>query len=181
MIADGQELSTAFEVRGDPNVQATAADYAARLEASRRAADLQERLDDMISAMRDLNGQIEGTLDAIEGKGLPNERSIRETAGAATDRLAALSDEVTRPPDGMGYRDWPRLAEQLRFVARGINGAQARPTRGQLEVLELVEQATEERAAELAEIIDTVISELNRLLEDQPKILTEWRRTRVIS
>jgi hypothetical protein len=81
----------------------------------------------------------------------------------------------------MGYRDWPRLAEQLRFVAGGINGAQARPTAGQIEVLQAVEEATAQRAAELGAIIDGPITELNRLLQNQPKILTNWQRQRVIS
>jgi hypothetical protein len=81
----------------------------------------------------------------------------------------------------MGYRDWPRLLEQLRFVAGGINGAQARPTAGQLEVLTLVEQATRQRATELTAIIDTVIAELNAMLKDQPKILSSWKGSRIIS
>jgi hypothetical protein len=157
------------------------ADHTARFEAARRAAALQSQVAAMIEAMSDLDSQIEGTLDAIDGKSLPNEAAIRQTAGEATQRLGALSDQTNRPPDGMNYRDWPRIAEQLGFVARGINGAQARPTQGQLEVLELVEQVTQERAAELDDIIQTVIGELNRLLDDQPKVLTSWRRTRVIS
>jgi hypothetical protein len=181
LLADGQELSSTFEVRGDPNVGASMADHTARFEAARRAAALQSQVAAMIEAMSDLDSQIEGTLDAIDGKSLPNEAAIRQTAGEATERLGALSDQTNRPPDGMNYRDWPRIAEQLGFVARGINGAQARPTQGQLEVLELVEQVTQERAAELDDIIQTVIGELNRLLDEQPKVLTSWRRTQVIS
>jgi photosystem II stability/assembly factor-like uncharacterized protein len=181
LVAAGQELSTTFQLRGDPNVKATAADYEARHAAAKRAVELQSQLNDMISAMRDLNQQVDGTLTSIEGKGLPNTPAIREQAGVAKDRLKALDNETQRPPQGMGYRDWPRLVEQLRFVAQGISGPQARPTNGQLEVLTLVEQATQQRAAELTSIIDTVIAELNRLLQGQPKILTSWQSRRVIS
>ncbi|MCI0437472.1 MAG: hypothetical protein L0271_28140 [Gemmatimonadetes bacterium] len=181
IIAAGQEQSAQFQLRGDPNVRATATDYAARYTASKRAMELQSQLNDMTSAMRDLNGQVDNLLSTIEGKGLPNVTQIREKAGEAKDRLATLDDEVQRPPQGMGYRDWPRLVEQLRFVAGGINGAQARPTQGQLEVLALVETATQQRARELTAIIDSVIAELNRLLQDQPKILTSWQSRRVIS
>ena len=181
MVAAGQELSTTFQLRGDPNVKATAADYEARHVAAKRAVELQSQLNDMISAMRDLNQQVDGTLTSIEGKGLPNTPAIREQASVAKDRLKALDNETQRPPQGMGYRDWPRLVEQLRFVAQGISGPQARPTNGQLEVLALVEQATQQRAAELTTIIDTVIAELNRLLQGQPKILTSWQSRRVIS
>ncbi|MGD8276553.1 MAG: hypothetical protein PVH00_00945 [Gemmatimonadota bacterium] len=181
LIAAGQELSTQFELRGDPNVEASQADYDARFAAAMRARDLQSRLNDMIGVMGDLNGQVDGLLDAIEGKGVPNSAAIQEKADEAKEQLGALDDQVRRPPTGMGYRDWPRLLEQLRFVAGGINGAQARPTEGQLQVLTEVEQAAQQRAAELTEIINTTISELNQLLQGQPKILTSWQGGRVIS
>jgi len=138
-------------------------------------------LSDMIGAMGDLTGQVDGLLSTIEGKGLPNSAAIQQKAGEAKEKLGALDNEVRRPPNGMGYRDWPRLLEQLRFVAGGINGAQARPTEGQLEVLTEVEQATQRRAAELTTIINTTISELNQLLQGQPKILTSWQGARIIS
>jgi hypothetical protein len=181
LVAAGQEQSTQFEVRGDPNVGASQADYQARYTAARRAMDLQTRLNEMVTAIRDIDDQVDNTLSAIEGKDIPNAAAIRETAGTAKGQLDALSNETNRPPTGMGYRDWPRLVEQLRFVAGGINGAQARPTAGQIEVLQLVEEATAQRAAELGAIIEGPISELNRLLQNQPKILTNWQTRRVIS
>ena len=46
----------------------------------------------------------------------------------------------------------------------------------QLEVLTLVEIAAGERALELTAIVDGVIAELNQLLQDAPKILTDCRR-----
>lgn len=181
VIAAGQELSTQFQLRGDPNVKASQADYDARFAAAMRARDLQSKLNDMIGAMGDLTGQVDGMLEAIDGKGVPNAAAIQEKAGEAKEKLGALDDQVRRPPTGMGYRDWPRLVEQLRFVAGGINGAQARPTEGQLQVLTEVEQATEQRAAELTDIINTTINELNQMLQGQPKILTSWQSGRVIS
>jgi hypothetical protein len=131
--------------------------------------------------MSDLTGQVDGVLSTIEGKDVPNAAAIREKAGEAKTKLGALGNEVQRPPTGMGYRDWPRLLEQLRFVAGGINGAQARPTAGQVDVLTEVERATRMRAGELTDIINTVISDLNRLLQGQPKILTSWQGGQRIS
>ncbi|HZD04453.1 MAG TPA: hypothetical protein VE173_06035, partial [Longimicrobiales bacterium] len=181
LVVAGQELSTDFELRGDPNVGATPADYDARFAAAQRAGELQARLTGMIDAMEDLDQQLDGTLQAIDGKNLDNEAAIRDKVGEAKDRIGAVGDETSRPPEGMGYRDWPRLLEQLSFVARGITGAQARPTRGQLEVLDLIEEATGRREAELTDIIETVIGDLNRMLEDQPRVLTSWQGGRIIS
>jgi hypothetical protein len=107
---------------------------------------------------------------------MANEDRIRETAELAKEALTTLEAEVRRPEGSMNYRDWPRLAEQLRFVVRGIEGAQARPTDGQLEVLTEVETAAAERAEELDAIMSGLVGDLNSLLEDAPRIMTDWRR-----
>jgi photosystem II stability/assembly factor-like uncharacterized protein len=176
IVVNGEEHSTDFEVRGDPNVAASQADYEARFTAAMRARDLQSNLNQMIGTILDLDGQVDGLLESIDGKDLSNEEAVRSTAREARDALSTLGAEVRRPPGSMGYRDWPRLIEQLRFVARNIQGPQARPTEGQIQVLDEVELAAAERAEELTEIINGVIAELNDLLEDAPKILTNWRR-----
>ncbi|MGH7577306.1 MAG: WD40/YVTN/BNR-like repeat-containing protein [Longimicrobiales bacterium] len=174
LVADGQDLSSSFKVRGDPNANLSQADHEARFAAARRAEALDTQLDEIVAVTRDLTEQIDNTLTAIEGKDVTGAAAIGTAATAAKDALKALADQTTRPPGSMNYRDWPRLAEQLRFVARNINGAQAKPTAGQLEVLALVEQEAADRAAELNGIINGPIAELNRLLEGQPQILSDW-------
>ena len=176
VMAGDREASTDFQLRGDPNVNATQADYVARFDAAIRARDLQTRLNRMVGAMGDLDGQLDELMTSVEGKGLANEDRILETAGEAREALGTLEGEVRRPEGGMGYRDWPRLVEQLRFVVRGIEGPQARPTEGQLEVLDEVETAAAQRAEELDAIVNGLIADLNGLLEDAPKIMTDWRR-----
>jgi photosystem II stability/assembly factor-like uncharacterized protein len=177
VVVNGQELSGDFQLRGDPNVGASQAVYTERFAAAMRARDLETRLNQMVGTIIDLNGQIGGLLDDIDGKGLANEAQIRETAGTAQDQLTTLEAEVRRPPGSMGYRDWPRVIEQLRTVARGFGTPQARPTVGQMEVLTEVEAAAAQRAEELSAIVNGVIADLNELLADAPKILTDWRRT----
>ena len=176
LMVNGQEMSTDFQLRGDPNVNATQADYIARHEAAIRARDLQSRMNQMVGAMMDMNGQIDGLMESIQGKDLANEAEIRRVGGEAQTALTELEAEVRRPAGSMSYRDWPRLIEQLRFVVRGIEGPQARPTDGQMEVLGEVEVAAAERAEELSMIVNGLIADLNDLLADSPKILTDWRR-----
>jgi hypothetical protein len=157
-------------------VTASQADYQERFTAAMRARDLQSQLNAMVGTIVDLNGQIDGLLESIDGKDLANESEIQSTASEAQEKLTTLEAEVRRPAGSMGYRDWPRLIEQLRTVARQIQGPQARPTEGQMRVLTEVEAAAAERAQELSVIVDGVIADLNRLLQDAPKILTDWRR-----
>ncbi len=181
IVAAGRELSRTFEVRGDPAVEATPAELTARLEASLRVRELQSRLNSMISALVDLNGQVEGVGKAIRGKDVANADRIRALLDEARSQIAALENDLRRPPPRMGYRQYPRLSEQLSFVARGINGAQARPTEAQLQVVTEIESEGNRKAEELQRLLDTTIAELNALLADQPKILTGWSMPRLIS
>jgi hypothetical protein len=181
LVVGDEERSTRFTMRGDPNVGAAIADYEARYAAAVRGYELQSRIVAMARAIEDIDGQVEAVVESARGSAAADAAAIRTVGERALDRLADLIDQVQRPPEGMNYRDWPRLAEQLGFVLRGITGAQARPTAGQLEVLTTVEQGTSERAAELGEIINTDIAELNRLLRDRPKVFTSWQPGRIIS
>ena len=181
LVVGDQELSKDFELRGDPNVQASQADYEARLAAALEARDLESRINNMVNTLIDLDEQVEGLLSSIGGKGLANESAIRSKAGEAQQQIDDLENELRRPLPRMGYRQWPRLAEQISRLARSMNSAQARPTDGQLEVLGEIEVQAEQRANELTTLINTTIVELNELLGDAPKIMSEWRRAQRIS
>ena len=83
--------------------------------------------------------------------------------GTTHEALTELDNELRRPPPRMGYRQYPRLSEQLSFASRGITQAQARPTEGQLQVIGEVEAAIGEAEGRLQSIIDGPIGELNRM------------------
>jgi hypothetical protein len=170
-MANGQEMTKAFRVRGDPEVESTQADYRARTETALRARDIQSGLNRMIGTVMDLQGQLEALGESIRGKGLDNQEEIRTQIDAADEALAELDNVLRRPPPRMGYRQYPRLSEQLSFVSRGITQAQARPTDGQLQVLDEVEAAIRQEEGTLEAIIQGPIADLNRLLEGQDRIL----------
>ena len=171
-----REMSQDFQLRGDPNVAASQSVYEERFTAAMRARDLETQLNRMVGTTLDLDEQIDGLLESIEGKNLSNEEQVRAVAGDAQSQLTAVASEVRRPPGSMSYRDWPRLIEQLRNISRAVSGPQARPTVGQIEVLTEIEAGAVQRAQELSDIVNGVIADLNQLLEDAPKIITNWRR-----
>jgi hypothetical protein len=125
----------------------------------------------MIGSVVDLQAQIGSLQESIRGKGLANEGEIRTQIDAATEAIEALDNDLRRPPPGMGYRQYPRLSEQLSFVTRGIAQAQARPTEGQLQVMTEVAEEIRLREGTLRSIIDGPVAALNRLLQGQARIL----------
>lgn len=172
----GREMSREFQVRGDPAVQSTPADYQARTAAAFRGQQIQARLDGVIAQVADLRSQIEALLEGIRGKDVANAGEIRQAAEDALGRLRALDEQtLQRPPPRMGYRQYPRLAEQLSFVTRGIAQAQARPTDGQIQVLGEIEEGVTAAEHELQVIVEGPVAALNRLLGGQPRILVGRR------
>jgi photosystem II stability/assembly factor-like uncharacterized protein len=168
------EITKSFTLRGDPEVEIGQSDYEARTEAALEARELTSKLNGMINSLVAMGSQIRDLQEALPGRGLENESEVMEVAEAALEAIAAQEDQLRRPPPRMGYRQWPRLSEQLSFVSRGITGAQARPTEGQLQVLEEVGAAIDSRAMELQALIDGPVAALNRLLEGQPAIWSGW-------
>jgi photosystem II stability/assembly factor-like uncharacterized protein len=180
LIGGGRELTQRFVVRGDPDVEATAADYDARLATALRARTLQSRINGMIGAVVDIGGQLQTISDSMRGSNTANANQIRTLSQQARERVTALENELRRPPPRMGYRQYPRLSEDAGRLAGAINSVQTRPTAGQLEVLGEVETDAEKKAGELQQLLDTTIAELNRLVGRQ-RIRTNWSRAAVIS
>lgn len=173
LLGEG-EVSGDFRVRGDPEVEASPSDYQARTEAALRARELETRVNRMIGALAAIEGQVEALTETLQGKEVTQREEILRRAREVREEADALENELRRPPPRMGYRQWPRLSEQLSFVNRGITGAQARPTEGQLQVLSELEAATESREAELRGFLEGPVAELNRILEELPGIVVGW-------
>lgn len=172
--AGSNEASSTFTLRGDPDVGLTMADYQAQFEAALKVRDLTVTVAELISTVDDLNTQVEGVEGQLREANIENLEAIVEQTGTASLQLMELQDKLRRPFPSMGYRQFPRLSEELRSLNGNILGAQARPTQGNLMALEELDTEAQERIQDLNEIIATTIMELNELLENYPKVMTRW-------
>ncbi len=170
----GEESSHTFELRGDPDVGLTLADYEAQFEVAMRVRDLTSTVNELISTVDDLNEQVQGIEGQLREADIENLEAIVEQTGTASTQLAELQDKLRRPFPAMMYREFPRLSDELMMLNFGIVGAQARPTQGTLMAVEELDAEAQERIQELNEIIATTIGELNQLLESYPKVMTKW-------
>jgi hypothetical protein len=95
---------------------------------------------------------------------------------ATIEKLKKFRDEeLTRPIQGLGYRQYPRLVEEVQRLSRMISGTVNRPTDPAL--LRMRELQTQTRQAEstLNAIISTDIDGINRAMDDDPRIMTSTR------
>jgi len=166
-LTAGEASSTAaLVVRPDPRLDLSPADYAAQLAAA-------IELRDLVSEVNRVVGRTESALEQLKalaarfGRDTPD--SLRGAVTTARDRLAAFRNELTRPTPTFGYRQYPRLREELGSLGSAIAGGSARPTDSQLLRLgELREEvaAMRRRLGEVMGAVETV----NRLLAGEPHI-----------
>ena len=175
IAAAGKTLSKPFELRGDPDVNLSMADYQAQFNAAKRARDLAVRAAELVSTVEDLTQQVTSAEAQARKAAMPNLDQVLEQTGSAKAQLAALMDKLRRPQPAMGYRMYPRLGEEVGTTLGGIVGSQAKPTSGQMTVLGELEGDATARQQELLKIIDGSIASLNKMLGDQPKVIVPRR------
>ncbi len=170
VMAGDNEGSVDIDLRWDPRVEMTAAEMQESHAMAQRMVELTSEANEMIDTVAGLTKQIQDVRENVQQAGRDDIEQIREQIGTTMAELQELDNKLHRPPDGMGYRDYPRLSEEIRGVARG-GGAQAPPTEGQVTVMnELINDAQMHRQT-LQTIIDGSLRQLNEMLGDLPTIV----------
>ena len=108
------------------------------------------------------------------------ERATPETIAAIDSALKDLThfrdSTLTRPTPVMGYRQYPRLAEEVNTVSGMVWRGVSAPTAGEkLRLTELVRES-DEAQVRLDRIVDTRIARVNQLLGSTPRIIAPTKR-----
>jgi ABC-type transporter Mla subunit MlaD len=89
-------------------------------------------------------------------------------------KLRNYEDEILRrPPPNMGYRQRPRLKEEISELADAVDGATARPTQPQVNRLGELSQETDEATNQLNRIIEENINPINEKVKNLPQVITD--------
>jgi hypothetical protein len=174
LVTGGRTLSASERVLGDPRIEATPADYQAQLAAAKSLRDLTSQVNRVIGATLSLEKQLDELKDQLEENGNPEQRERQiETVGTALEEVKALEDKLERPIPGLGYRQYPRIREELRALYFAVDGAAGRPTEPQLARLDELRQETANVRAELENLVETRIREVNDMLGPMPRIVVK--------
>jgi hypothetical protein len=167
--AGGRELTSPVVVQLDPGVTVPQADLQAQIDAAFAMLSVQQRVNTVIDRVDDLMGQLTA-LDAALGKQTPAP-AVRPQVKQAMDTLKAWRDEeLARPLPGLGYRQYPRLREDVQSVSGYINRGFKAPNAGEtLRMKELTDQ-TAVAEKKLAGIETGAIAAINTALKEQPRI-----------
>ncbi|HYT75959.1 MAG TPA: hypothetical protein VEL79_14490, partial [Vicinamibacterales bacterium] len=201
--AGGKEDRKTVSVEMDPRVPATAADLQAQLDAALPMRDLTSRANAAVDRANNLITQLtalqervgrpgrarSGTSSAENDGATGGPRALQappqgpasnELATAVDAALTAVTklrdDDLTRPYPNMGYRQYPRIREEITSLSGSISRSPNRPTDGEtLRMKELTEELDRAVAA-LNRIQTDQIGKINDMMKNAPFIVTETIR-----
>jgi photosystem II stability/assembly factor-like uncharacterized protein len=167
---DGWERSRSFEVRGDPRVEMTNAQYRAQFDAVVALRDLTTRVNQAIGLAESVRKQLADLAETLETAG--DDGEIVQEIEEADAAVQEVSDQyLRRPPPRMGYRQRPRVSEELRSLMGAVANVEAPPTVPQGDRLVELRGEVQEAVDALNVVIDTRIRTLNEKLGDRPHIM----------
>lgn len=171
LVVGGKEYTKPVRVDLDPRANVTTADLVAQRDAAMSLAELSNSVTQILNRTNNLITQLTGLVDNIK-RNAPNEKDALNEAETSLKELREFRDsKLTRPIAGLGYRQYPRLREEVQSLSGSVARGVSRPTDSQvLRQGELVKE-TGETQQQLNTIVNTRISRLNQLLKNLPHIV----------
>lgn len=168
---NGQDFKKPLEVDLDPRAQATTADLVAQRDKALELRDLNTRLTNVIDRNSDLMRQLTAVTENLR-RNAPTEKEALNEAESALKELKALRDEtLLRPIQGLGYRQYPRLREEISSLYGSVSRSLSRPTDPQVQRSGELQTETTTATAAQQKILDTRIAKLNQLLKNLPHVI----------
>jgi hypothetical protein len=174
----GRELTRTLKVEIDPRASVTAADLEAQRVAGLEMRDLTARVNQIVGRTDDLIAQLSSLAEILRRGAAAGAGAAGNSGTAITQVTAALerlrtfrNDSLARPLPGLGYRQYPRLREEVQTLNGVITRSIARPTDPEgLRARELVQQ-TDRMAAILNAFITKDIAQINQVLQGTPHVI----------
>ncbi|MGH7695722.1 MAG: hypothetical protein ACRENH_12115, partial [Gemmatimonadaceae bacterium] len=176
----GAELKKTITVEGDPRTQIAMADLQQQLESALALRDLSSQVNGIVDRSNDLIRQLTNLTETLRrASGTNGDQALKTAlteAEAALKEVRALRDEkLVRPVQGLGYRQYPRLQNEVQSLYGSVMRSYNRPTDPQVaRQRELVDE-TEAVNGELQSIVNGRIAKLNELLKNTPHVLVGGR------
>lgn len=176
LFANGQELTTTIEVRADPRLDVAQKDYEAQAAEAKRLETVLSQTNQLINDSEDILGQLKALKQRLKSDEGADNKNTLTALMESWKQIEALQDEWRRPPPNMGYRQKPRLREEIRSLLRAVDGAPAQPTQSQRDRVESLKEETATAVQAFEKVVNEEIAKLNALVKDLPRVHLGRRR-----
>ncbi len=166
----GREYSKPLTVEMDPRASVTTADLVAQRDATMSLGELSNEVGGIVSRTTNLITQLTGLVANIKRNAPAEKQALNEAETALIELKTFRDTKLTRPLAGLGYRQYPRLREEVQSLMGSVSRSISRPTDAQVLRSGELRTETSETQQQLNTIINTRIVKLNQLLKDLPHI-----------
>jgi photosystem II stability/assembly factor-like uncharacterized protein len=192
----GRELSKTVTVTLDPRVEVSEAELTEQLEAAFTMLRMAGRVNQIIERTNDLIDQLQGLHDqltsaaprpttptaagaghdggAAETQAAAGGSTLAADVKAAIDSLKKWRDEdLARPLPGLGYRQYPRLRDEVQSLAASVQRGFRAPNAGERLRMKELADLTDQAAARLNAFLAGEVARINQAMSGRPRIFVE--------
>ena len=166
LTVDGQTLTETFEVKPDPRLSTTPADYAKQLDLSLRIRDKLTETHNAIIQIRDVKKQID---DLVKRVG-PQSKPIADSGNALIKKLTEVEEALyqTKNQSSQDPLNFPiRLNNKLAALLGVVARSDTPPNDQSFAVYEDLTRQIDAQLAKLSAIVKTDVPAFNQLVKDQ--------------
>lgn len=178
MTAGGGSVSVTkpIVVELDPRATVSIADLVAQRDVALELRELSARVTRIVARTNNLMQQLTN-LGTTLRQNAPTERAAIDEARGTLDELREFRDtQLARPLAGLGYRQYPRLREEVQSLYGSVIRSLTRPTDPQMLRKGEVTADTDAAETRLNVIINGRVTKLNAMLKDLPHIVVAGGR-----
>jgi len=168
LTVDGKTFSEKFEVKPDPRLSTSAAEYAKQLELGLKIRDKVTETHNSIIQIRDVRKQVDDLLKRVTGQ--PSFKAINDAATALKKNLTEVEEALyqTKNRSSQDPLNFPiRLNNKLAALAGVVQSADAAPTDQAYAVYDELVAQIDAQLARFTAIMKTDVPAFNQLVRDQ--------------
>jgi photosystem II stability/assembly factor-like uncharacterized protein len=166
LTVDGKSSTQNFEIKPDPRLTATPADYAKQMELSLKIRDKLTETNNAIIQIRDVRKQIEDLLKRVGAQSKP----ISDAGTALNKKLTVIEEALyqTKNQSSQDPLNFPiRLNNKLAALGGVVGGVESAPTAQSYAVYDELAAAIDAELAKLSQVMKADVPAFNQLVRDQ--------------
>jgi photosystem II stability/assembly factor-like uncharacterized protein len=168
LTVEGKSYTQPFEIKADPRLTTTPADYAKQFELNLKIRDKLSETHNAIIQIRDVRKQVEDLLKRVGGQ--PNFKVVNDAGTALNKNLTAIEEQLyqTKNQSNQDPLNFPiRLNNKLAALGGVVASAETAPTAQSYAVYDEVVTQIDAQLQKLAQLMRTDVPAFNQLVRDQ--------------
>jgi hypothetical protein len=168
LTVDGATMTESFEIKSDPRLSTTAADYAKQLELGLKIRDKVSETHNAIIQIRDLRRQIDDLVKRVKDQ--PGYKTVNDAGTALNKNLQAVEEALyqTKNQSNQDPLNFPiRLNNKLAALGGVVGEAEYSPTDQSYAVYEELTTQIDSQLQRLGQILKTEVPAFNQLVKEQ--------------